>query len=119
MTFLDPAAPRFFSRWDSFAEAIVAGLRHAGAVAPDHPRLPEVVRSIEDHSETFAALWSSHTVYGKTQSPLELLHPEVGALSLVSLSFDVRAAPGQLLVVYQPEPDSPSAQALALLGKLP
>jgi hypothetical protein len=101
----------------------VAGLRREevavlAGLAPDHPRLPEVVRSLAERSESFAALWSSHTVYGKTQSATDLVHPEVGPLSLVSLSFDVRAAPGQLLVVYQPEPDSPSAQALTLLGTL-
>ncbi|MFF5083469.1 helix-turn-helix transcriptional regulator [Actinoplanes sp. NPDC000266] len=116
MTFLDPAARSFFRHWDSFAEAIVAGLRHAGGLSPDHPRLPEVVRSLNEGSESFAALWSSHTVYGKTQSPTELAHPDVGPLSLVSLSFDVRAAPGQLLVVYQPEPGSSSARALTRLG---
>jgi hypothetical protein len=46
------------------------------------------------------------------------VHPDVGPLSLVSQSFDVRGAAGQLLVVYQPEPAGPSAQALALLGTL-
>ncbi|WP_344649965.1 helix-turn-helix transcriptional regulator [Cryptosporangium japonicum] len=118
MTFLDPAAPAFFPRWDRFAESIVAGLRHAAGLDPEYPRLREVVRSLRGESDAFAALWSSHTVYGKTQDATELRHPDVGPLALVSQSFDVRGAAGQMLVVYQPEPGSPSAHALDLLGEL-
>jgi len=116
MTFLDPAAPRFFADWDRFAESIVAGLRHAGGLVPDYARLREVVSELNDRSEAFAALWSSHAVYGKAQDPTELVHPEVGPLSLISQSFDVRGASGQLLVVYQPEPGRAGALALARLG---
>ncbi|MET7397143.1 helix-turn-helix transcriptional regulator [Dactylosporangium sp. NPDC005572] len=118
MTFLDPAAQRFFARWDSFAEAVVAGLRHASGLDPQYLRLRELVRTLNEDSEAFAALWSSQAVYGKAQDATELEHPDVGPLSLTSQSFDVRGAPGQLLVIYQPEPESPSAQALTLLGTL-
>lgn len=118
MTFLDPAAPRFFPRWDRFAESIVAGLRHATGAHPDYPRLHQLIDDLNRHSEAFRELWGSHTVYGKAQDAVEFDHPEVGSLSLVSLSFDVRAAPGQILVVYQPEPGSVTAQAVTLLGTL-
>ncbi|XVU26755.1 helix-turn-helix transcriptional regulator [Actinoplanes sp. CA-054009] len=116
MTFLDPAAPRFFPRWDHFAESIVAGLRHAAGTDPGYPRLTELVDDLSRRSGTFATLWASHTVYGKTQDPTEIHHPEVGPLSVVALSFDVRSAPGQLLVVYQPEPGSTTARALTRLA---
>lgn len=46
------------------------------------------------------------------------MHAEVGPLTVRIQAFDVRAAPGQELVVYGAEPGSPSAQALALLGTL-
>ncbi|MFI1993739.1 helix-turn-helix transcriptional regulator [Actinoplanes sp. NPDC020271] len=118
MTFLDPAAPRFFARWDHFAESIVAGLRHAAGAHPGYPRLHQLIDDLGRRSEAFHELWGSHTVYGKAQDAIEFDHPEVGSLSLVSLSFDVRAAPGQILVVYQPEPDSVTAQAVTLLGTL-
>ncbi|WP_306215378.1 helix-turn-helix transcriptional regulator [Actinoplanes sp. RD1] len=116
MTFLDPAARGFFVGWESFATSIVAGLRHSAGLNPDYPRLHELIATLSAESDTFAALWESHTVYGKRQDPVDFEHPEVGRLSLVSQSFDVRAAPGQMLVVYEPEPGSPSAQALRLLG---
>jgi hypothetical protein len=68
--------------------------------------------------EEFTELWNSHTVRGKTYDAKELVHPEVGPLSLTYQSFDVRGARGQQLVIYHAEPGSRSAQALALLGTI-
>ena len=49
---------------------------------------------------------------------LDLRHPEVGPLTLAVQTFDVRAAPGQQLVVYHAEAGSSSSRALTLLGAL-
>ena len=49
---------------------------------------------------------------------LDLRHPEVGPLTLAVQTFDVRAAPGQQLVVYHAEAGSSSSRALTLLGSL-
>lgn len=118
MTFLDPAARGFFTQWQRAAEAVVAGLRHATGLDPNYRRLHDVVDSLTEASEEFAALWSSHTVHGKTRDGKELVHPDVGPLDLTYQTFDVRGAPGQQLVIYHAAPDTPSAQALTLLGSL-
>ncbi|MEU4345968.1 helix-turn-helix transcriptional regulator [Streptomyces sp. NPDC023838] len=118
MTFLDPAAPGFFTHWSQAAEATVAALRQATGLAPHYPRLHELVRTLCAASAQFTALWRSHGVRGKTHGVKELVHPEVGPLSLTYQTFDVCGAPGQQLVIYHAQPGSPSAQALTLLGTL-
>ncbi|OKK17193.1 XRE family transcriptional regulator [Streptomyces sp. CB00455] len=118
MTFLDPAAGTFYAQRHEAAEAVAASLQRATGLYPHYPRLRELVRTLSAASEEFAALCSSYAVYGKTGGAKELVHPAVGRLSLTYQCFDVRAAPGQELVVYHAEPDSPSSEALSLLGSL-
>lgn len=118
MTFLDPAARDFFTRWEWTAQVTVANLRQAHGIDPDHPRLRALVATLSEASAEFAALWRAHTVRGKNQEAKRFAHPDVGPLTLTYQAFDVRDAPGQQLVIYHAEPGSPSAQALALLGTL-
>ncbi|MEV7442485.1 helix-turn-helix transcriptional regulator [Streptomyces sp. NPDC091204] len=118
MTFLDPAGRVFYAQWRRAAEAVVAALRQSTGLVPHYPRLRELVRLLTGTSEEFAAMWSAHTVYGKTLDAKALVHPDVGALSLTYQSFDVRGAPGQQVVIYHAEPGSPSSHALSLLGSL-
>ncbi|MEH6372987.1 helix-turn-helix transcriptional regulator [Streptomyces sp. KLMMK] len=118
MTFLDPAGRSFYAQWHQAAEAVVSSLRQATGLEPHYPRLQDLVRALTETSEEFAGLWHSHTVYGKTHGAKEVVHPEVGRLSLAYHSFDVRGAPGQQVVIYHAEPGSPTSQGLSLLGSL-
>ncbi|MFJ6789706.1 helix-turn-helix transcriptional regulator [Streptomyces angustmyceticus] len=118
MAFLDPAARHFYAHWDWTAEVTVANLRQAAGLAPGDPRLRELLTALTGHSAEFTRLWNTHTVRGKTRDAKHFLHPDVGPLTLTYQALDVRDAPGQQLVVYQAEPESPSAHALSLLGSL-
>lgn len=115
MVFLDPAARPFYADWTSTSRATAGHLREASGVAPDNARLRDIVRTLTARSPDFARLWTTHDVLAKTRDAKQLRHPVAGPLSLTYQSFDVRAAPGQQLIVYQPAgPDA--ARALAALG---
>lgn len=118
MVFLDPAAHRFHREWDRTASAAVAELHRAAGLAPDDPRLNEVVGELALKSTDFRSLWARHDVRGKTGDAKALHHSEVGDLDLRYDSFTVNAVPGQQLIVYQAEQGSPSEGSLALLGSL-
>ncbi|MGP3947695.1 helix-turn-helix transcriptional regulator [Streptomyces sp. 7N604] len=118
MTFLDPAAHDFYRDWDHAAASCVATLRQAAGTDPDDPRLIELVGELSMKSDDFRTLWARHDVRGKTREAKLFRHPAVGDLDLHYEAFTLNSAPGQQLVVYQAEPGSPSADALALLGSL-
>ena len=116
--FLDPAARTFYANWDQVAWSSAAGLRATAGADVDDPRLADLVGELSEGSPEFRALWARHDVHGKTSAPKLFHHSDVGPLTLTYQSFTVNGAPGQELVVYHAEPDSASAQALALLGSL-
>lgn len=116
--FLDPDSREFYLNWDRLTQGSVAALRAAAGSDPDHPRLTDLVGELSLHSETFRRLWGHHDVRGKTHLTKHLNHPLVGELELNFESFSINGAPGQQLVVYHAEPNTPSAEALTLLSTL-
>lgn len=61
---------------------------------------------------------AQHVVWGKSLRERGFQHADIGRITLTMQTFGVRSAPGQELVVCHPEPGSPSADALSLLGSL-
>ncbi|ETK33820.1 helix-turn-helix domain-containing protein [Microbispora sp. ATCC PTA-5024] len=118
MVFLDPAAHDFYRDWERAAQSVVAALRPPAARMPDDPRLTALVGELSMKSSAFRRLWGRHDLTCKTSEAKAFRHPEVGDLDLHYEAFAVNSSPGQQLVVYQAEPASPSADALALLGTL-
>lgn len=116
--FLDPGARSFYPDWPTAAANTVAGFRILHGNAPDDPRVDEVLRTLLAHSPEFSQLWERHDARGKRLEVKRFRHSEVGDLTLHMNAFDVKAAPGQELVVYHAEPGSASADALVLLGTL-
>ncbi|MEU5640815.1 helix-turn-helix transcriptional regulator [Streptomyces milbemycinicus] len=117
-TFLDPAAHHFYGDWHRAAESSVATLRRAAGIDAEDPRLWELVGELSMKSAEFRVLWARHDVRGKTREAKLFHHAQVGDLELHYEAFTVNSAPTQQLIVYQAEPGSTSADALALLGSL-
>ncbi|MEV8314755.1 helix-turn-helix transcriptional regulator [Streptomyces sp. NPDC059900] len=118
VVFTDPGARAFYRDWHDVARNSVAGFRLGHGAAPDDPRVRQVLGELLAQSPQFAELWARHDARGKALESKRFAHREVGPLTLTMQTFDVRAAPGQELVVYHAQPASPSSQALALLGSL-
>jgi len=118
LVFLDPGARSFYADWPTAAAATVAGLRLAQVAAPHEPRVGAVIEGLKEKSGEFRELWARGEARSKRPETKGFRHPSVGALTVRAHSFDVRDAPGQELIVYQADPGSRSAEALALLGSL-
>jgi len=118
MTFLDPEGRRFYGDWDRAAEASVANLRAASSDVRHAPHVLALVDELTSGSPAFERLWDRHDVRGKSHEAKSFFHADVGSFTLSYQAFDVRSAPDQQLVVYQAEPGSRDAAALALLGSI-
>lgn len=118
LAFGEPRAREFYVDWQDVAENAVAGFRLNHAAAPADPRVQAVLGELLNGSAEFRTLWERHDARGKSLTSKAFRHPEVGVLELTMQTFDVRSAPGQELVVYDAAPDSPSADALKLLGSI-
>lgn len=115
-TFLDNSARRFHPNWDVAADMTVANLRTAAGKDPHDKSLHELVGELSTRSEEFRSRWNAHDVRTHGAGVKLFHHHVVGDLELAYESLDLRAEPGLTLTVYSAAPDSPTAQALALLA---
>ncbi|MBQ1079933.1 helix-turn-helix domain-containing protein [Nocardiopsis sp. B62] len=114
--FLDEAAPALYTDWERVAADSVAMLRLYAGRHPQDPQLTELVGELSLRSDAFRRLWADHDVVAHSTGTKRLHHPLVGDLTLGYESLDVEGDPEQVLVIYTPEPDSASAEALAILA---
>jgi hypothetical protein len=115
-TFLDPAAPEFFVEFEKIRSDCVAFLRVEVGRDPYDKDLQDLIGELSTRSECFRQLWASHDVkYHRTGVKL-FHHPLVGDLTLDFEAFELPSDEGQRLNVYTAAPDTPAAEALALLA---
>ncbi|MET9503727.1 helix-turn-helix transcriptional regulator [Streptomyces sp. NPDC006622] len=114
--FLDEAARTLYADWDQVAGDCLAALRLYAGRHPDDPQLTELVGELSLRSDTFRRMWADHDVVAHTSGTKRLHHPLVGDLTLDYVVLAVEDDPEQTLVVYTPEPASPSAEALDILA---
>lgn len=110
--FLDPAARELFPDWAVIAAQTVAALRAEG-----DQRDPDTAALITALSgeESFRRLWADHDVRPVRDELKRFDHPVVGELALRRQALSIAGAEGQVIIVYQAEPLSSSADALARL----
>ncbi|MEU8921875.1 helix-turn-helix transcriptional regulator [Kitasatospora sp. NPDC048545] len=114
--FLDDAARTLYADWERVAGDCVATLRLYAGRHPDDPQLTELIGELSLHSDTFRRMWADHDVHAHTTGTKRLHHPIVGDLTLDYVVLAVEGDPDQTLVIYTPEPASPSAEALGILA---
>ncbi|MBZ3905426.1 helix-turn-helix transcriptional regulator [Streptomyces griseiscabiei] len=114
--FLDEAAPALYTDWERVAGDCVATLRLYAGRHPDDPQLTELIGELSLHSDTFRRLWADHDVLAHTTGSKRLHHPLVGDLTLDYVVLAVEGDADQTLIIYTPEPASPSAEAIGILA---
>jgi transcriptional regulator with XRE-family HTH domain len=110
--FLDPAARTLFPDWPDIAAQTVAALR--ATADPRDPRTAALVADLLPHDE-FRSLWERHDVRPSRDETKRFDHPDAGLLTLRRQTLAIAGAGDQVIIVYQPEPGSSSADALARL----
>jgi len=114
MFFLDDAHRDLFVDDADVAFSLVGFLRYSSGIHPDDHRLSCLVGELVQRSDAFAELWAEHPVADCGYGIKRFRHPEVGRLDV---SYESMPLPdtNHRMVMYQAEPGSPSADALALL----
>ncbi|GAA2291035.1 helix-turn-helix transcriptional regulator [Glycomyces scopariae] len=106
----DPSIRRFLA--DS-----VSDLRASYARNPGDRKLKALVEELLRTSPEFGELWADHRVAVRTAQRKRVVHPEVGPLEFDCQVLDVPGT-GLRLVVYVPQPDSPTAAAFRRLSRV-
>ncbi|MGW0464155.1 helix-turn-helix domain-containing protein [Streptomyces sp. NPDC003027] len=117
LVFLGPHARDLYLDWECKATEVVSVLRLYAGCYPDDPALLALVGELSVKSEEFRSLWAAHTVTDKGHGTKRLRHPLVGEMTLGYETLKVSGGdPDLVLVTYQAEPGSASADALRLLA---
>lgn len=113
---LDPDARARVGDWEQVAAETVAVLRLDAGRHPDDRRLADLVGELTLKSPEFTTWWNDHRVLRRTHGTKHYRHPIVGNLHFSYESFQSPGDPDQTLCVYNPEPDTTTAESLRLLS---
>ncbi|MFI5631549.1 helix-turn-helix transcriptional regulator [Streptomyces sp. NPDC051664] len=114
--FLEPAARELYPEWAAVAAETVSHLRLDAGLHPTDRQLATLVGELSLRSEDFRRLWADHQVKAKTYGVKRIRHPVAGELTLPYETLALPGDPDQSLVVYTPEPETETAERIALLA---
>ncbi len=95
----------------------VAFLRLQTSRYPNADELSSLVDRMLADSPFFRELWEQYEVIDKSHNDYLLHHPVVGDVILNFQAGRLPNEPGQALITFTPEPDTPSAKALHVLAQ--
>ncbi|MEV1330880.1 helix-turn-helix transcriptional regulator [Micromonospora costi] len=99
-----------------FTRTTVADLRAAYGRHPHDPRLRRLVTELLGASPRFAEVWAEHDVEERRPVVKRVEHPELGPLEFECRVLHVPET-DQRLIVYVPEPGSPTQRAFRRLAE--
>ncbi|MFD3591296.1 helix-turn-helix transcriptional regulator [Nocardia sp. NPDC058640] len=104
--------------WAEAAPGVVAAYRADAALVPHDIEFRRVASELAASEPEFAELWERHEVGAPLQAVNALRHPEVGDLYFDATTLTVADHPNWSLVLYNPRPETDTAQRLAGLPRL-
>ncbi|WP_433178142.1 helix-turn-helix domain-containing protein [Actinoallomurus sp. CA-150999] len=113
--FLEPSTRDLFTDWEMNARVSVGVLREAAGRYPRDKTLHALIGELSVASPEFRSWWAEHDVDARCRGPKRFHHPVVGELIMhvEALQFPDGE---RWLYSYSAEPESPSAEAIRLLG---
>ncbi len=113
--FLDARADDFYVDATQVKRDVVALLHQAAGRDPYDEELVRLVGQLSTRSAEFRALWASHDVISFQRGKKHYRHAVVGELEFGYESFELTTDPGLTMLVYTIEPQSITAERVALL----
>ncbi|MFD3704663.1 helix-turn-helix transcriptional regulator [Nocardia sp. NPDC058658] len=104
--------------WAEAAPGVVAAYRADAALVPHDSEFQRVAGELAASEPAFAELWERHDVGAPLQAVNALRHPEVGDLYFDATTLTVADHPNWSLVLYNPKPNTDTADRLARLPRL-
>lgn len=104
--------------WAEAAPGVVAAYRADAALVPHDSEFQRVADELAAAVPEFAELWEHHEVGAPIQAVNALHHPDVGDLYFDATTLTVADHPNWSLVLYNPKPNTDTAERLAGLPRL-
>jgi transcriptional regulator with XRE-family HTH domain len=98
--------------FDAMAHRVVAKFRVDYSQHLGDPDFEELIRDLEDNSETFKRLWSNPEVVGRSEAIVR--HPQLGGITLEHTSYVPEGCPNLEVVIYAPYDEESVAKIEAL-----